>query len=160
MSISKPFCIIPCLFTLRLNIGCRWMHCGLLCCSPFSSRPGSFHVKCFMARISSHLSNWALLCLQPAVICVRKTSRFARRFANIQWRMSPSHWLCCLETQNLRCIFRFRAPLPSKFPELLTSTPVRFSSIPSIVGVWIFSGITHYSWWKWLRKSREVLTCT
>ena len=28
-------------------------------------------------RISSHLSNRALLCLQPAVICLRNTLRFA-----------------------------------------------------------------------------------
>ena len=41
-------------------------------------------------------------------------------------------------------MFRFRAPLPSGFPELLTPPPVRFSSMPFIMGVWIFSGITHY----------------
>ena len=45
------------------------------------------------------------------------------------------------------CIFRFWAPLPAGFPEPLTSprppSPVRFSSMPSVVGVWIFSGIIH-----------------
>ena len=38
-------------------------------------------------------------------------------------------------------MFRFRAPLPSGFPELLTPPSVTFSSVPSVVGVWIFSRI-------------------
>ena len=42
-----------------------------------SSGHRSFAVKTSTARISSHLSNWALLCLQPAVICLRNTLRFA-----------------------------------------------------------------------------------
>ena len=31
----------------------------------------------------------------------------------------------------------------SSFPEPLTPSPVRFSSMPFVVGVWTFSGITH-----------------
>ena len=116
------------------------MHCGLLRCSPWSSVPCSFRVKSFTARISSHLSNWALLCLQPAAICLRNSLRFARWFDNVQWRMSPSWWPFCLETQNAWCIFRFRASLQSEFPELLSPPPARFSSMPSVVGEWIFSG--------------------
>ena len=42
-----------------------------------------------------------------------------------------------------RMYFSFRAPLLSGFPELLTPPPVRFFRMPSVVGVWIFSGITH-----------------
>ena len=41
------------------------------------------------ARISSHLSNRALLCLQLAVICLRNTLRLARRFANV-WSSIPT----------------------------------------------------------------------
>ena len=36
-------------------------------------------------------------------------------------------------------------PHPSGFPELLTPPPVRFSNMPSVVGVWIFCGITHWT---------------
>ena len=35
-----------------------------------------------------------------------------------------------IESYPQRCIFRFRAPLASGFPELLTAPPVRFSSMP------------------------------
>ena len=36
------------------------------------------------------------------------------------------------------CLFRFRAPLQSGFPELLTPLPcARFSCVPSLGGVWI-----------------------
>ena len=38
----------------------------------------SFGVKSSTARISSHLSSRALLCLQPFVICLRNTLRFAQ----------------------------------------------------------------------------------
>ena len=42
-----------------------------------------------------------------------------------------------IESYPWGCIFRFRAPLPSGFPEPLTPPPVRFSSMPSVVGAWI-----------------------
>ena len=48
-----------------------------------------------------------------------------------------------IESYPQGCIFKFRAPLTSEFPEPLTPPPVRFSSMLSVVGVWIFSGITH-----------------
>ena len=46
-----------------------------------------------------------------------------------------------IESYPRGCIFRFRAPLTSEFPDPLTPPPMRFSSMPSVVGVWIFSGI-------------------
>ena len=36
-------------------------------------------------------------------------------------------------------------PRPSGFPEPLTPPSVRFSSMPSVLGVWTFSGITHWT---------------
>ena len=55
------------------------------------------------ARISSHLSNRALLRLQPAVICLRNTLRFAGDSPTYSKqkmnKMSPSY---CLESQNAR----------------------------------------------------------
>ena len=36
------------------------------------------------------------------------------------------------------------SPLPSCFLEPLIPSPMRFSSMPSIGGVWIFCGITQY----------------
>ena len=56
----------------------------LLRCSRWSSGRRSFGVKSSTARISSHFSNRALLCLQPAVIGLRNTLLFARRFVNVQ----------------------------------------------------------------------------
>ena len=51
----------------------------LLRCSRWSLGHRSSDVKSSTARISSHLSNRALLCLQPAstVVCLRHTLRFA-----------------------------------------------------------------------------------
>ena len=39
-----------------------------------------------------------------------------------------------IESYPWGCIFRFRAPLLSRFPETLTPPPVRFSSMPSVMG--------------------------
>ena len=44
-------------------------------------------------------------------------------------------------SENCRWV-PLRAPLPSGFPEPLAPPPLQFSSMPSVVGVWIFSGIT------------------
>ena len=44
--------------------------------------------------------------------------------------------LFCVKVNNILLVTKFA------FPEPLTPPPVRFSSIPSVVGVWIFSGIT------------------
>ena len=42
-------------------------------------------------------------------------------------------------------------PLTSGFPKLLTPPPVGFSSMPSVVGMWIFSGITEWSFsYSWI----------
>ena len=84
-SISKLFCIISMFYSLSAFItAARWMHSSsnLRCCG-WSSGRRSFSVKSSTARISSHLSNWALLCLQPAVICLRNTLR--QRTVNRRW---------------------------------------------------------------------------
>ena len=39
-------------------------------------------------------------------------------------------------------LFDVQPPLPPGFPESLTPPPARISRIPSVVGVWIFSGTT------------------
>ena len=58
--------------------------CPLLRCSRWSSGRRSFGFIFSTARFSSHSSNRALLCLQPAVICLRNTLWFAEWFANIR----------------------------------------------------------------------------
>ena len=75
----------------------------LLRCSRWSLGHRSSDVKSSTARISSHLSNRALLCLQPvsAVVCLRHTLRFA----NSKQRMNkispkPCHKKC--RSANLR----------------------------------------------------------
>ena len=75
----------------------------LLRCSRWSLGHRSSDVKSSTARISSHLSNRALLCLQPAsaVVCLRHTLRFA----NSKQRMNkispkPCHKKC--RSTNLR----------------------------------------------------------
>ena len=75
----------------------------LLRCSRWSLGHRSSDVKSSTARISSHLSNRALLCLQPvsAVVCLRHTLRFA----NSKQRMNkispkPCHKKC--GSANLR----------------------------------------------------------
>ena len=69
-----------------------------------------------------------------------------KRHTAIFWKLIDfSDWnINEIESYPRGCIFWFRAPLPSEFPEPLTPPPVRFSSMPTVVGVWIFSGITHY----------------
>ena len=75
----------------------------LLRCSRWSLGHRSSDVKSSTARISSHLSNRALLCLQPvsAVVCPRHTLQFA----NSKQRMNkispkPCHKKC--RSANLR----------------------------------------------------------
>ena len=63
--------------------------------------------------------------------------------------------LKCHRTKRLICInyrskwpqqktFLRSTPLPPGFPESSTPPPARISRIPSVGGVWIFSGTTHY----------------
>ena len=63
---------VPCLFTLGLYES-RSINGLISFFSRWSWGHRSFAVTPFTARISSHLSNWALLCLQPTVICLRNT---------------------------------------------------------------------------------------
>ena len=72
------FALFPCLFTLGLYIGSSIN--GLVF---FFAALAEVQVTVLLVlnlprqRMSSQLSNWALLCLQPAVICLRNTLRFA-----------------------------------------------------------------------------------
>ena len=50
--------------------------------------------------------------------------------------------------------FRFSAPHPSGFPEPLTPPPMRFSSIPFVMGGWIFSGMTHSKFLYHIKQTR------
>ena len=73
-NISKSFCIIfPCLFTLGLY-NSRSMNAIII--TALAEVQVAILLVSSTARISSHLSNQAL-CLQPAVVCLRNTLRFA-----------------------------------------------------------------------------------
>ena len=49
-------------------------------------------------------------------------------------------------------VFLGSEPSPVRgFPEPLTPPPVRFSSMPSVLGVWIFSGITQRNFQRKIR---------
>ena len=50
--------------------------------------------------------------------------------------------------------FRFSAPHPSGFPEPLTPPPMRFSSMPFVMGGWIFSGMTHSKFLYHIKQTR------
>ena len=67
---QSHFAIFPCLFTLGL-----YNSCSINALVYFFAALAEVHLTA--ARISSHLSNRTVLCLQPAVICLRKTLRFA-----------------------------------------------------------------------------------
>ena len=67
---QSHFAIFPCLFTLGL-----YNSCSINALVHVFAALAEVHLTA--ARISSHLSNRTVLCLQPAVICLRKTLRFA-----------------------------------------------------------------------------------
>ena len=66
----------------------------LLRCSRWSLGHRSSDVKSSTARISSHLSNRALSCLQPAsaAVCLRHTLRFAN--SKQSKALSQKMWVC------------------------------------------------------------------